>query len=157
MIETGISRKLQLNKLEELWNEAFENSQLAELCMKELHDLHIVRKRFHEGQNVILYDSRLYPFPGKLKSRWTWPFVIRSISTFGVIEIKNLDSAQRLTVNGDRLKPYQGIVEENEGIEDLADPPSPDEWIKVHAVWGSDIKRPFFLICCEKHMESTVY
>ena len=116
-----------MNDLEELQNEAFENSRLAKLRMKELHDWYIVRKSFHEGQNILMYDSRLHLFPGKLKSRWTRPFVIRSISAFGAIEIKNLDSGQRLTVNEHRLKPYQGIIEENEGIGDFADPPSPDE------------------------------
>ena len=95
--------------------------------MKELHDWHIIRKSFHEGQNVLLCDSRLYLFPGKLKSGRIGPFVIRSISAFRAIEIENLESGQRLTVNGHRLKPYQSIVEENEGIEDLADPLSPDE------------------------------
>ena len=53
--------------------------------------------------------------------------MIRSISAFGAIEIENLESRQRFTVNGHRLKPYKGIVEKNEGIEDLADPPLPDE------------------------------
>ena len=53
--------------------------------------------------------------------------MIRFISAFGAIEIENLESGQHLTVNGHRLKPYQGIIEENKGIEDLADPPLSDE------------------------------
>ena len=53
--------------------------------------------------------------------------MIRCISAFGAIEIENLELGQHLTVNGYRLKSYQGIVEENEGIKDLADPPLPDE------------------------------
>ena len=88
LTEVGISRKLQLNELKELRNEAFENSQLAKLRMKELHDRHIVQKSFHEGQHVLLYDSRLHLFPGKLKSRWIGPYMIRSISAFGQLRLK---------------------------------------------------------------------
>ena len=105
LTEACISRKLQLNELEEFRNEAFENSRLAKLHMKELHDRHIDRKSFHEGQHVLLYDS-IHLFPGKLKSRWIRPFVIRSILAFGAIEIENLESGQCLIVNGHRLKPY---------------------------------------------------
>ena len=49
LTEAGISRKLQLNELEELQNKAFENSRVAKLRMKELHDRYIVRRAFMKG------------------------------------------------------------------------------------------------------------
>ncbi|RVW79268.1 Pol polyprotein [Vitis vinifera] len=38
--------------------------------MKRWHDQLISNKEFRKGQRVLLYDSRLHIFPGKLKSRW---------------------------------------------------------------------------------------
>ncbi|RVW21445.1 Pro-Pol polyprotein [Vitis vinifera] len=38
--------------------------------MKKWHDQLISNKEFQEGQKVLMYDTRLHIFPGKLKSRW---------------------------------------------------------------------------------------
>lgn len=92
LTEAGLSRKLQLNELEEMGNDAFENAQLAKLRMKELHDRHIIRKNFHVGQLVFLYDSRLHLFLEKLKSRWVSLFIIMSISKYGAFKIENQES-----------------------------------------------------------------
>ncbi|XP_052172242.1 uncharacterized protein LOC127788168 [Diospyros lotus] len=96
LTEAGFSRKLQLNELDEIRKDAFENARLAKLRMKELHDRRIIRKSFHVGQQVLLYDSRLHLFPGKLKSRWVGPFIIKSISEYGAFEIENQESGQCL-------------------------------------------------------------
>ena len=70
--------------------------------------------------------------------------MIRSISAFGAIKIENLESGQRLIVNRHRLKPYQGIVEENEGIEDLANPPSLASELKSVPSGNLTLKDHFF-------------
>ena len=106
LTEAGLSRKLQLNEFDEMRNDAFENAQLAKLHMKELHDRRIIRKSFHVREQVLLYDSRLHLFPGKLKPRWVGPFIIKSISEYGALKIENQESGQCLKVNGHRLKPY---------------------------------------------------
>ena len=46
-------------------------------------------KNFNEGDQVLLYDSKLHLFPGKLKSRWTGTFIV-----------------QQAYPNGQRVKPY---------------------------------------------------
>ena len=66
---TGIERKLQLSELEEIRVEAYENSRMHKEGAKLFHDRHIRRKEFLLGQKVLLYDSRLHLFPGKLRSR----------------------------------------------------------------------------------------
>ncbi|RVW61985.1 Gag-Pol polyprotein [Vitis vinifera] len=43
---------------------------VAKQRMKKWHDQLISNKEFQEGQRVLLYDTRLHIFPGKLKSRW---------------------------------------------------------------------------------------
>jgi hypothetical protein len=62
-------QKLQINKLEKIRNDVYENSRIHKARIKEFHDKKILRKTFNVGQKVLLYNSRLYLFPGKLRSR----------------------------------------------------------------------------------------
>ncbi|GJV36010.1 reverse transcriptase domain-containing protein [Tanacetum coccineum] len=62
-------RYLQLNKLAELQSEAYEHSQAYKERTKQWHDAKIMDKEFHEGDEVLVFNSRLKLFSGKLKSR----------------------------------------------------------------------------------------
>ncbi|XP_068323218.1 uncharacterized protein, partial [Pyrus communis] len=88
--DAGIARKLQLNELEELRNEAYENAKIYKERTKLYHDKAILRKEFHQGMKVLLYDSRLRLFPGKLKSRWVGPFKVLQTFPHGAVEIENM-------------------------------------------------------------------
>ena len=90
MIKAGDLRKLQISELEELRNEAYENARITKDKVKIFHDKHIIRKTFVPGQKVLLYNSRLHLFPGKLKSRWTGPFVVKTVFPHGAVEILSL-------------------------------------------------------------------
>ena len=68
---------LQMNGLDELRRESYESSQIYKERLKLFHDKTIVRKTFEPQQKVLLYSSRLHMFPGKLRSRWTGPFVVK--------------------------------------------------------------------------------
>ena len=57
--------------------------------MKKWHDQIISNKEFRKGQRVLLYDSRLHIFPGKLKSKWIGPFIIHQVHLNGVVELLN--------------------------------------------------------------------
>ncbi|RVW26682.1 Retrovirus-related Pol polyprotein from transposon 17.6 [Vitis vinifera] len=70
LIRAGAKRCLDLNEMEELRNDAYINSKVAKQRMKKWHDQLISNKEFQKGQRVLLYDTRLHIFPGKLKSRW---------------------------------------------------------------------------------------
>ncbi|KAL5732629.1 hypothetical protein ACOSP7_031984 [Xanthoceras sorbifolium] len=110
-------RKLQLNELEELRNEAYENSRIYKERMKVFHDKKILRKNFEPGQKVLLYNSRLHLFPGKLRSRWTGPFVVKRVFPFGAIEVEDPKNSNVFKVNGQRLKPFlENLVLEDETI-----------------------------------------
>ncbi|RVW68918.1 Retrovirus-related Pol polyprotein from transposon 17.6 [Vitis vinifera] len=74
----GAKRCLDLNEMEELRNDAYINSKVAKQRMKKWHDQLISNKELRKGQRVLLYDSRLHIFPGKLKSRWIESMVIAS-------------------------------------------------------------------------------
>lgn len=112
----GEERKLSLNELEEIRREAYENARLSKERAKIFHDRQINRKDFSPGQKVLLYDSRLHLFPGKLRSRWTGPFVVVRVFPHGAVEIRDPTNDQLLKVNGHRLKhflelPSEGDVE----------------------------------------------
>ncbi|RVW23034.1 Retrovirus-related Pol polyprotein from transposon 17.6 [Vitis vinifera] len=106
LTKAGLKRSLDLNELEELRNDAYLNSKIAKKKLKRWHDQLVTKKEFFKGQRVLLYDSKLHLFPGKLKSRWVGPFVIHQVHSHGVIELLNSNSAKTFKVNGQRLKPY---------------------------------------------------
>ncbi|CAN6691830.1 unnamed protein product [Malus baccata var. baccata] len=87
----GIHRKLQLNELEELRNDAYENARIYKEKTKAFHDKMIRGKTFTIGQKVLLFNSRLRLFP---------------------VQIQSLKTQQEFKVNGHRLKPYYEAFEE---------------------------------------------
>ncbi|RVW34235.1 Gag-Pol polyprotein [Vitis vinifera] len=89
LIRAGEKRYLDLNEMEELRNNAYINSKVAKQTMKKWHDQLISNKEFQEGQRVLMYDTRLHIFPGKLKSRWIGPFIIHRVYSNGVVELLN--------------------------------------------------------------------
>ena len=72
----GEKRMLQLSELDEFHNKVYENARICKEKTKVWHDKHIIRKEFEAGQRVLLFNSRLKLFPGKLKSRWSGPFTV---------------------------------------------------------------------------------
>ncbi|CAN6685974.1 unnamed protein product [Malus baccata var. baccata] len=83
--EAGLHRKLQLNELEEIRNEAYENARLYKEKTKAFHDKMIRTKSFFVGQKVLLFNSRLRLFP---------------------VQVRSFKTSQKFKVNGHRLKPY---------------------------------------------------
>lgn len=118
----GARRKLQLNELEELRYDAYDRSSSYKAKVKALHDKNILRKDFVIGQRVLLYNSRLHVFAGKLRSRWAGPYVVKSVAPHGAIEIENESNGNVFKVNGQRLKPFLGYIEVGEPDEDLGTP-----------------------------------
>ncbi|CAN6711701.1 unnamed protein product [Malus baccata var. baccata] len=115
----GLHRKLQLNKLEEVRNEAYENSRIYKEKTKAFHDRMIRSKTFSIGQKVLLFNSRLRLFPGKLRSRWIGPFIVTNVFPHGAVQIQSLKTQQEFKVNGHRLKPYFTPFEE-ETVEEIS-------------------------------------
>ena len=110
--DAGLHRKLQLNELEEIINEAYESAMIYKDKAKAFHDQRIRRKSFVVGQKVLLHQSKLNLFPGKLCSRWVGPFVVTNIFPHGAVQIKSMTTENEFKVNGHRLKPYyEALVE----------------------------------------------
>ena len=85
--QAGLQRKFQLQELEEIRLEAYENYCLYKEKTKLVHDKILVNKEFSIGQKMLLYNSRLKLFSGKLRSRWTGPFIVTQLFPYGAVEI----------------------------------------------------------------------
>ncbi|XP_023732667.1 uncharacterized protein LOC111880467 [Lactuca sativa] len=108
--KAGRHRKLQLQELEELRNDFYENTRFYKEKTKLFHDKSITRKHFEPEHRVLLYHSRLKLFPGNLRSRWIGPFVVIKTFDHGAVEIQSEKTGQIFKVNGHRLKPfYEGF------------------------------------------------
>ncbi|KAM1302527.1 hypothetical protein ACFX2H_013448 [Malus domestica] len=83
--EARIHSKLQLNELQEIRNEAYENARLYKEKTKAFHDKMIRTKSFSVGQKVLLFNSRLRLFP---------------------VQVRSFKTGQEFKVNGHRVKPY---------------------------------------------------
>nr|GFC07625.1 reverse transcriptase domain-containing protein [Tanacetum cinerariifolium] len=103
----GNHRKLQLNELSELRDQAYENSLIYKERTKKLHEEKIKNCIFNVGDQVLLFNSRLKIFSGKLKSRWTGPFIISKIYPYGTAKLVHPDGCN-FKVNCHRLTHYHG-------------------------------------------------
>nr|GFC38591.1 reverse transcriptase domain-containing protein [Tanacetum cinerariifolium] len=104
---TDDHRKLQLNELSELRDQAYENSLIYKERTKKLHDAKIETCIFNVGDQVLLFNSRLKIFSGKLKSRWSGPFTISKIYPYETAKLVHPDGCN-FKVNCHRLKHYHG-------------------------------------------------
>ena len=81
-----------------------------------------MRKTFVPGQKVFLYNFRLHLFLGKLKSRWTSPFIVKTVFSDGAIEICNPKNGNKFKVNGQRLKSFLESIPKADTAMGLFDP-----------------------------------
>jgi mRNA-degrading endonuclease HigB of HigAB toxin-antitoxin module len=75
------------------------------------------KRQFKTGDKVLLFNSRLKLFPGKVKSRWSGPFTITQVFEYGTVELRH-DDRRVFKVNGHRLKHYiDSSVNEQDEVE----------------------------------------
>nr|GFA89325.1 reverse transcriptase domain-containing protein [Tanacetum cinerariifolium] len=100
----GDHKKVQLN---ELHDQAYENSLIYKEKTKRLHDSKNKDRVFNISDRVLFFNSRLNIFSGKLKSHWSGPFTISHVFPYGAVELSQSDGPN-FKVNGHRLKHYFG-------------------------------------------------
>ncbi|XP_016173169.1 uncharacterized protein LOC107615635 [Arachis ipaensis] len=88
--------------------EAYENARIYKERTKEFHDHPICEKDIQEGNEVLLYNSRLHFMPGKLRSRWDGLFKVIEVKPYGIVELLHPYSGATFKVNGHRPKKYHG-------------------------------------------------
>ncbi|GKD89399.1 reverse transcriptase domain-containing protein [Tanacetum coccineum] len=96
---TGDHRKLQLNELNELRDQAYENSLIYKEKTKKLHESKIKNRIFNVGDQVLLFNSKLKIFSG--------PFTIIEVYPYGTTKLCHADGSN-FKVNCHRLKHYYG-------------------------------------------------
>ncbi|CAA7046902.1 unnamed protein product [Microthlaspi erraticum] len=117
-------RVMNLFELEEIRMNAYENSRIYKMRTKAAHDKLIRLKDFKVGDSVLLFNSKLRLFPGKLRSKWSGPFKIHEVLPYGSLTLLNQEGKE-FTVNGHRCKPYLGMTPTEEIITPLQDPTPP--------------------------------
>ncbi|XP_076929348.1 uncharacterized protein LOC143593675 [Bidens hawaiensis] len=102
------NRHLQIHEVVELRNEAYARSWSYKERTKVLHDRKLKKvKEFKCGDRVLVYNSRINLFSGKLRSRWGGPYTVKEVFPHGAIEFQDVDGSS-WKVNSHRLKHYIG-------------------------------------------------
>ena len=115
--EAAEQRLTELNELDKFCLKSYERSPLYKENMKKYHDQKIEKREFMVGDLVLLYNSRLRLCPGKLKSKWTGPYLITQLFPHGAVELETKEGV-RFKINGQRINLYFGHAEStNEVIE----------------------------------------
>ena len=108
--EAAEQRLIRLNELDEFPFKAYESSAIYKKKMNKYHDQSMEKRGFAVGDLVLLFNSRLHLFPGKLKSKWTGPFLIGKVFTHGEVKLENKEVAKFMD-NGQWIKIYLGHAE----------------------------------------------
>nr|GEW47108.1 reverse transcriptase domain-containing protein [Tanacetum cinerariifolium] len=98
----GDHKKVQLN---ELHDQAYENSLIYKEKTKRLHVSKIKDSIFNIGDRVLLFNSRLKIFSRKLKTHYSGPFTITHVFPYGTVELSQTNGPN-FKVNGHILKHY---------------------------------------------------
>ncbi|GJT02803.1 hypothetical protein Tco_0823972 [Tanacetum coccineum] len=96
MVKEGIVLGHEISRagieLEELRLQAYETFKTYKERIKKWHDNRLKdKKEFRTGDYVLLFNSRLKLFLGKLKSRWSGPFTVKQAYSYETIELFNCD------------------------------------------------------------------
>nr|GFB37340.1 reverse transcriptase domain-containing protein [Tanacetum cinerariifolium] len=107
MAKYGVTHRLSTAYHLQTIGQAYENFLIYKERTKKLHDDKIKNRIFNVGDQVLLFNSRLKIFLGKLKSRWSGPFTIVKIYPYGTAKLIHPDGCN-FKVNCHRLKHYHG-------------------------------------------------
>nr|GEZ97180.1 reverse transcriptase domain-containing protein [Tanacetum cinerariifolium] len=103
-LTAGDHRKVQLNELNELHDQAYENSLIYKEKTKRIHDSKIKDRVFNVGDRVLLFNSRLKIFSGNLKTRWSGPFTITHVFPYGTVELSQIDGPRNSWILKNRAR-----------------------------------------------------
>ncbi|GKC53242.1 reverse transcriptase domain-containing protein [Tanacetum coccineum] len=117
LTEAAKNRFKALNELMELRDEAYENTRIYKEKTKKGHDSRLRGdKNFKTGNKVLLFNSRFRLHPGKLRYKWSEPFIAKTIYPHGAVEITDKNNFS-FKVNGQRSKKYYDGCSSTDGNE----------------------------------------
>nr|GEU99672.1 putative ribonuclease H-like domain-containing protein [Tanacetum cinerariifolium] len=91
LLTTGDHWKVQLNELNKLRDQVYKTSLIYKDKTEKIHDSKIKDRIFNVGDRVLLFNSRLKIFSSKLKTRWTGPFTVTQVFSYGTVELSQTD------------------------------------------------------------------
>ncbi|XP_076953961.1 uncharacterized protein LOC143628200 [Bidens hawaiensis] len=100
--EAARKRYFQIHELEKLRDAVYSRSLNIKEKTKILQRKLKGGKEFKNGDKVWLFNSRLKLFVGKLRSKWTGPYVVKEVFPYGVVELENPENGINWKVNGHR-------------------------------------------------------
>ncbi|XP_052727698.1 uncharacterized protein LOC128194999 [Vigna angularis] len=104
----------------------YETQNKRRRQMLELEEMRkLIKKVFNPGQQVLLFNSRLKLFPGKLKSNWSGSFIVKGVYPHGAIDLVDpvtSDPQRSWVVKCQRLKHDLREVERLSTVMKLVDP-----------------------------------
>ncbi|GJX62363.1 reverse transcriptase domain-containing protein [Tanacetum coccineum] len=108
-----------INELDEMRLDAYESSISYKERTKRWHDKRIkLPINYERGDKVLLFNSRLRLFPGKLKSTWYGPFSVSKDMKNGAIKLYD-EKGSEFIVDKQRVKPYQKNVLDTNRDDDI--------------------------------------
>ncbi|GKE49837.1 reverse transcriptase domain-containing protein [Tanacetum coccineum] len=79
----------------EIEHKCYENTRIYKERSKKWHDFRLHDdKDFKVGDKVLLYNSRLKMYPGKLKSKWSGLNIVKMVYPYGVVDIIDKNRTQ---------------------------------------------------------------
>nr|GEZ42213.1 reverse transcriptase domain-containing protein [Tanacetum cinerariifolium] len=105
----GLKRILErtIGKNHASWSNKLDDALWTFQKIKRIHDSKIKDRVFNVDDRVLLFNSILKIFSGKLKTCWTRPFTITKVFPYGTVELSQIDGPN-FKVNGHRLMHYFG-------------------------------------------------
>ncbi|GJT01922.1 reverse transcriptase domain-containing protein [Tanacetum coccineum] len=127
-------KAFQLNELNELRDHAYDYSLIYKEKTKRIHDSRIRNRVFNVGDQVLIFNSRLKMFSGKLKSRWSGPFTIAHVFPYGTVGISQ-NSGLNFKFLGHVID-SEGIHVDPAKIESIKDWTSPKSPMEIRQFLG---------------------
>jgi hypothetical protein len=98
-----ITQMTERDAIQEIMNQllAMEEDRILTGFHQQVHkakgkawqDRHIKKKAFKEGDLVLLYDSKSFQHPGKLRMHWLGPYKVKYVIDGGALQLRDLAGA----------------------------------------------------------------
>ena len=103
--EAQKQRMMQVNELDEVRQDALQQTTMLQQQRIKLNHKFIRKKEFQVGDWDLLFDSKFKDFKGKFTTHWLGPYAIQEVFDNGYVGIKTIDEEEAsFLVNGHRLK-----------------------------------------------------
>ncbi|XP_074277480.1 uncharacterized protein LOC141601112 [Silene latifolia] len=109
--DAGLHRKLQLQEIEQIRLDSYDNAAIYKEKARIWHDRMMSRRDFKDGSKVLVFQNSLKLFSEKLRSRWLKPYIVRKVHSHGAVDVENPSTGKIIKVNGQCVKEY------HEGME----------------------------------------